>query len=301
MIVTDGLFCIMRKAYIWTLPRTHISLGKRTVVMGILNVTPDSFSDGGKFLDVNAALARAEEIQEQGADVLDIGGESSRPGSVQVSEEEELRRVLPVIEKLSGKLSIPISIDTYRARVAQIAIDAGAQIVNDISAFRFDPEMARVVRKSQAGVILMHSRGSREELHRQPPMRDPTGEVQRALHASTRLASDAGIEPSSIVVDPGIGFGKNAEESLIVLRNLQALSQLEYPLLIGTSRKSFLRRIVSNGPMVEAKDRLWGTAATIARAVFGGAHIVRVHDISEMRIFVDTLDAMEAPQTNGAP
>jgi dihydropteroate synthase len=268
--------------------------------MGILNVTPDSFSDGGRFLDVNAALARAEEIQEQGADVLDIGGESSRPGSVEVPEEEELRRVLPVIEKLSEKLSIPISIDTYRARVAQVAIDAGAQIVNDISAFRFDPEMARVIRKNQAGVILMHSRGSRGELHRQPPMRDPTGEVQRALQASTRLASDAGIERSSIVVDPGIGFGKSAEESLIVLRNLQALSQLEYPLLIGTSRKSFLRRIVSNGPMVEAKDRLWGTAATIARAVFDGAHIVRVHDIAEMRMFVDTLDAMEAPQTNGA-
>jgi dihydropteroate synthase len=282
--------------------------------MGILNVTPDSFSDGGRFLDVNAALARAEQIQEQGADVLDIGGESSRPGSVQVSEEEELRRVLPVIKTLSGKLSIPISVDTYRARVAQIAIDSGAQVVNDISAFRFDSEMASVVRKTQAGVVLMHSRGSREELHRQPPMVDPTGEVQGGLRISTRLAADAGIERSSIVVDPGIGFGKSAEESLIVLRNLQALSQLEYPLLIGTSRKSFLHRIVSNGPMVEAKDRLWGTAATIARAIFDGAHIVRVHDVAEMRIFVDTLDAMEAameargamdapqaPQRNKAP
>jgi dihydropteroate synthase len=282
--------------------------------MGILNVTPDSFSDGGRFLDVNAALARAEQIQEQGADVLDIGGESSRPGSVQVSEEEELRRVLPVIKTLSGKLSIPISVDTYRARVAQIAIDSGAQVVNDISAFRFDSEMASVVRKTQAGVVLMHSRGSREELHRQPPMVDPTGEVQGGLRISTRLAADAGIERSSIVVDPGIGFGKSAEESLIVLRNLQALSQLEYPLLIGTSRKSFLHRIVSNGPMVEAKNRLWGTAATIARAIFDGAHIVRVHDVAEMRIFVDTLDAMEAameargamdapeaPQRNKAP
>jgi dihydropteroate synthase len=282
--------------------------------MGILNVTPDSFSDGGRFLDVNAALARAEQIQEQGADVLDIGGESSRPGSVQVSEEEELRRVLPVIKTLSGKLSIPISVDTYRARVAQIAIDSGAQVVNDISAFRFDSEMASVVRKTQAGVVLMHSRGSREELHRQPPMVDPTGEVQGGLRISTRLAADAGIERSSIVVDPGIGFGKSAEESLIVLRNLQALSQLEYPLLIGTSRKSFLHRIVSNCPMVEAKNRLWGTAATIARAIFDGAHIVRVHDVAEMRIFVDTLDAMEAameargamdapqaPQRNKAP
>lgn len=282
----------MRKTYTWTLPRTRILLGKRTIVMGILNVTPDSFSDGGKFLDVNAAVARAEQIQEEGADVLDIGGESSRPGSVQISEEEELRRVLPVIETLSGKLSIPISVDTYRARVAEIAIDRGAQIVNDISAFRFEPDMANVVGKSQAGVILMHSRGSREELHRQPPMADPAGAVQRDLNNSIRLAEDAGIERTSIVVDPGIGFGKSAEESLIVLRNLQAFSQLEYPVLIGTSRKSFLRRIVSNGPTVESKDRLWGTAATIARAVFDGAHIVRVHDVAEMRIFVDTLDAL---------
>jgi dihydropteroate synthase len=265
--------------------------------MGILNVTPDSFSDGGKYLDVNAAVARAEQMQEQGADVLDIGGESSRPGSVEVSEEEELRRVLPVIETLAGKVSIPISVDTYRSRVAKIAIDAGAQIVNDISAFRFDPEMARVVRKTQAGVVLMHSRGKRDELHRQPPMADPAAEVQRELQTSIRLAEDSGIDRTSIVIDPGIGFGKSADESLIVLRSLPALSQLEYPLLIGTSRKSFLRRIVSNGPTVESKDRLWGTAATTARAIFDGAHIVRVHDVAEMRIFVDTLDALATPET----
>jgi dihydropteroate synthase len=185
--------------------------------------------------------------------------------------------------------------------VAQIAIDAGAQIVNDISAFRFDPEMIRVIRNTHAGVVLMHSRGSREELHRQLPMTDPTGEIQRELHASTRIAANAGIERSSIVVDPGIGFGKSAEESLTVLRNLQALSQLEYPLLIGTSRKSFLRRIASNGPMVEAEDRLWGTAATTARAIFDGAHVVRVHDVAEMRVFVDTLDTLDALETPGAP
>ena len=294
----------MRKTYTWTLPRTRIPLGKRTIVMGILNVTPDSFSDGGKFLDVNAAVARAEEIQEEGADVLDIGGESSRPGSAQISEEEELRRVLPVLETLSGKLSIPVSIDTYRARVAKIAMDAGAQIVNDISAFRFEPEMASVVRKTQAGVILMHSRGRRETLHRQPPMTNPVGEVQSELRNAARLAEDSGIDRTSIVVDPGIGFGKSAEECLTVLRNLPALSQLEYPVLIGASRKSFLRRIVSNGPTVESKDRLWGTAATTARAIIDGAHIVRVHDVAEMRIFVDTLDALATPestQANGTP
>ena len=284
----------MRKTYTWTLPRTHIVLGKRTIVMGILNVTPDSFSDGGEYLDLNAAVARAEQIQEQGADVLDIGGESSRPGSVPISEEEELRRVLPVIETLHGRLSIPISVDTYRARVAQIALDAGAQIVNDISAFRFEPEMAKVVRKTKAGAILMHSRGKRGELHRQPPMTDPSAEVRSELETSARIAEASGIERTSIVIDPGIGFGKSAEESLTVLRSLQALTQLEYPVLIGTSRKSFLRRIVSNSPMVESKDRLWGTAATTARAIFDGAHIVRVHDVAEMRIFVDTLDALTA-------
>ena len=250
-----------------------------------------SQSDTGLFLGrrkvsrmVNAALARAEEIQDQGADVLDIGGESSRPGSVPVPEEEELRRVLPVIKTLSGKLSIPISIDTYRVACGARPQSTPAHRSSTISAhFDSTPRWRAVVRKTQAGVILMHSRGNREELHRQPPMTDPSGEVQRELKTSTRLASDAGIEQASIVIDPGIGFGKSAEESLIVLRNLQALSQLEYPLLIGTSRKSFLRRIVSNGPMVEAKDRLWGTAATIARAIFDGAHIVRVHDVAEMR------------------
>jgi len=285
-------FCFMRKTYTWSLPRTRVSLGNRTVVMGILNVTPDSFSDGGKYLDVNAALARALEIQDQGADVLDIGGESSRPGSVPVPEQEELRRILPVIETLSGKLSIPISVDTWRSQVARKAIDAGAQIVNDISAFRFDPEMAGVIRNANAGVILMHSRGSREELHNQPPMKDPAGEVLRELQASVHRATDAGIQRSAMVVDPGIGFGKSAEESLIVLRKLQALSQLEYPLLIGTSRKSFLRKIVSNGPMTDGNDRLWGTAATIAYAILHGAHIVRVHDVAEIRPFVDTLDVM---------
>ena len=284
----------MRKKYTWTLPRTRISLGERTIVMGILNVTPDSFSDGGKYMDATAALARAEEMQSQGADVIDIGGESSRPGSMPVSEEEELRRVLEVIEMLSGKLSTPISIDTYRSRVAQMALDAGAQIVNDISAFRFDPEMPGVARKAQAGVVLMHSRGSREELHRQTPMADPIGEVCRDLQKSVRLAADSGIDPSALVVDPGIGFGKAADESMTVLRNLQVLSQLEYPLLIGTSRKSFLRKVVSTGPMGGTEDRLWGTAATVAHAILHGAHIVRVHDVGPIRTLADTLDALNA-------
>jgi dihydropteroate synthase len=275
----------MRKTYIWTLPRTEIELGKRTVVMGILNVTPDSFSDGGMYTEVKAALARAHEMEDQGADILDIGGESTRPGSLPVSEEVELRRILPVVETLAGSLRIPISIDTYRSTVAQRALASGAQIVNDISAFRFDPEMTMTVQSTRAGIILMHSRGRREELHMQPPMSDPIQEVQDELRLAIQLAAKSGIAKTAIVVDPGIGFGKRAEESVAVLRNLEGLSHLEYPLLVGTSRKSFLGSIV--------KDRLWGTAATVAFAVMCGAHIVRVHDVAEMRTLVDVLDSLE--------
>jgi dihydropteroate synthase len=261
--------------------------------MGILNVTPDSFSDGGMYLDNAAALDRALEIQEQGADILDMGGESSRPGSAPVSEEEERARVIPILESLSRRWTIPISIDTYRAGIARSAIDAGAQIVNDISAFRFDPEMPAVVQHAKAGVVLMHSRGGREELHRQPPMADPIREVRDELVQAARHAEQAGIAHSAIVLDPGIGFGKRADESVSVLRDLKALSQLEYPLLIGTSRKSFLRKIVSNGPQAETRDRLWGTAASVASAILSGAHIVRVHDIAEMRTLVDALDSLQ--------
>ena len=260
--------------------------------MGILNLTPDSFSDGGLYLDVRAALARALEMEAQGADVLDIGGESSRPGSEPVPEEEELRRVLPVVEALADSLKIPISIDTYRSRVARNAIAAGAQIVNDISAFRFDREMREVVRSTRAGVILMHSRGSREDLHRQLPMNDALWEVHEDLQIAACAATEAGIAREAIVLDPGIGFGKTAEESLTVLRNLQGFSRLEYPLVIGTSRKSFLRKIVPGGSVPDPKNRLWGTAATVASGVLRGAHIVRVHDVAEMRMLVDTLDAL---------
>jgi dihydropteroate synthase len=283
---------MMRQAYKWTLPRTEIELGSRTVVMGVLNLTPDSFSDGGKYSAVDAALARAQQIQDQGADILDVGGESSRPGSVPISEEEELCRVMPVVEAVAHKLSIPISIDTYRSRVAHRALEAGAQIVNDISAFRFDPEMPRIVRDARAGIVLMHSRGSREELHRQPPMANALTEVRNDLQRAAAIAADAGIVRSAVVLDPGIGFGKSSEESVLVLRHLQAFTPLEYPLLIGTSRKSFLRKVARNGPLADAAKRLWATAASLAIAIVNGAHVVRVHDVAEMRVFVDTLDAL---------
>jgi dihydropteroate synthase len=273
------------------LPRVSISLGRRTAVMGILNLTPDSFSDGGIYVEREPAVARALEIESQGADILDIGGESSRPGSIAISEEEELRRVVPIAEALAGKLRIPISIDTYRSEVARHCLAAGAQIVNDISAFRFDADMAKVVSAHKAGVVLMHSRGKRNELHLQPPMKDAINDVLYDLTCAVQTAVSCGIGRSSIVIDPGIGFGKRAEESLSVLRNLKALSPLECPVLVGTSRKSFIRKIVRSEPDA-AFDVLAGSAATVAAAVFQGAHIVRVHDVAAMRTFVDVLDAV---------
>jgi len=259
--------------------------------MGILNVTPDSFSDGGVYADTATAVARALELEADGADVLDIGGESSRPGSTAVSEEAEVQRVLPVIEALNGKLRIPISVDTYRSTVALRALEAGAQIVNDISAFRFDPQMAAVASASRAGVVLMHSRGNRHELHLQPAMQDPVEQVRKELACAVEQAVEAGVDRSAIVIDPGIGFGKRAEESLSLLRNVRAFSPLECAVLIGTSRKSFIRKIAGIAPDTPF-DSVWGTAATIAVAVAQGTHIVRVHDVKEMRTLVDVLDAI---------
>jgi dihydropteroate synthase len=279
----------MRTVYQWKLSQSELTLGVRTTVMGILNVTPDSFSDGGRFLDPEKAVERALELEALGADILDVGGESSRPGSTAIREDEELRRVVPVLEALKGKLRIPISVDTYRSRVAREALAAGAQAVNDISAFRFDPRMAAVVGEFRAGCVLMHSRGGREELHLQPPMGDAMAEVLRDLEQAIAKAVESGIPKESIAVDPGIGFGKRAEESLKVLRRLDLLARLKCPLLVGTSRKSFIRKVA---PAAAPLDLLWGTAATVASAVLQGAHIVRVHDVREIRMLVDVLDVV---------
>jgi dihydropteroate synthase len=282
-------FVFMRKIYSWKLSHCELALGRRTAVMGILNVTPDSFSDGGRFLDPGKAAKRAVELEALGADILDIGGESSRPGSTAIPEDEELRRVIPVLEALKGRLRIPISVDTYRSGVAREALAAGAQAVNDISAFRFDPRMAEVVREYRAGCVLMHSRGGREELHLQPPMVDAVAEVLQGLEQAIAAAEAAGIRRSSIAVDPGIGFGKRAEESLKVLSRVDRFARLECALLVGTSRKSFIRKVV---PGSASLDLLWGTAATVASAVLHGAHIVRVHDVREIRMLVDVLDVV---------
>jgi len=278
----------MRTPFKWNLCRTTVYLGERTAIMGILNVTPDSFSDGGQYFEREKAIARGKEIEQQGADIIDIGGESSRPGSQSVPEDEETRRALPVIEALAAVLRIPISIDTYRARVAKRAIQAGAEIVNDISAFRFDNGMPQVAAETGVGVVLMHSRGSRETLHTQSPMNDPVVEVAESLAASAENARAAGIHSDAVVIDPGIGFGKAAVESLAVLKSLKVFSKIGYPVLIGTSRKSFIRNFTPDN----SEARNWGTAATIVTAIINGAHIVRVHDIRQARVLADIADRL---------
>jgi dihydropteroate synthase len=276
----------MRNRYEWKLPRLTISLGARTAVMGILNVTPDSFSDAGKNFDFENAISRGKEMEQEGADIIDVGGESSRPGSEAVSEKEEGRRVLPVIEALARAVNTPISIDTYHSSIARHAIEVGAQIVNDISGFRFDDSMPHVIAETGSGVVLMHSRGSRETLHKQPRMKEPLREIVESLTTSIANATDAGIPADAIAIDPGIGFGKTAEESLTVLKSLSGFSKMGYPILVGTSRKSFIRTIISE----TAEARNWGTAATVVATIMNGAHIVRVHDVRQTRVLADVTD-----------
>ncbi len=279
----------MRELYTWKLSRTTLTLGRRTAIMGILNVTPDSFSDGGQYFDPARAIARGVEMEQEGADVIDIGGESSRPGSEAIPEEEEIRRVVPAIEGVAKTVRIPISVDTYRSGVARRAIEAGAQIVNDISSFRFDARMPDVVNGARCGIVLMHSRGDRDALHKQPQMPDPLAEVAAGLSSAVNTAVTAGIAAESIVVDPGIGFGKAAKESVAILKSLEVFSKIGYPLLVGTSRKSFIRLLTSDS---EQEGRTWGTAATVVVAIMNGAHIVRVHDIRQTRILADVADRL---------
>jgi dihydropteroate synthase len=254
--------------------------------MGILNATPDSFSDGGLHFGQDKAIARGKEMEREGADIIDIGGESTRPGSEPVPEDEETRRVLPVIEGLARTVRIPISIDTYRASVARRAIEAGAQIVNDISGFRFDDRMPQLVKDARAGVVLMHSRGGRETLHKQNRLENPVGEVAEGLAASVRKAKTAGVSNDAIVIDPGIGFGKAADESIRVLKNVSSFSRLGYPVLVGASRKSFMRSVISWS--AEARD--WANAATAVYAILNGVHIIRVHDVRQARVIADVTD-----------
>jgi dihydropteroate synthase len=256
---------------------------ERTLIMGILNVTPDSFSDGGRFSSVNEAMAHAEQMIAKGVDIIDVGGESTRPGGEPVSVAEEIERVVPVIEALAQRFAVPVSVDTTKSEVARAALDAGAAIVNDVSALRFDFYVADAVARAGAGLILMHSRGTPATMHRLPPVADIMQEVVSSLRASIHMAERRGVKRESIVIDPGIGFGKSQSQNLELIARLDELIAAfpDYPLLIGTSRKSFIGKILadSSGTPAPASERLYGSLATITAAVLKGANIVRVHDV----------------------
>ena len=265
-----------------------IDARRRTVLMGIINVTPDSFYDGGKRLDPDKAVADGIDLIEAGAEVLDVGGESTRPGAKPVSVEEELQRVLPVIRGLRRNINVPISIDTYKAQVAGAALGEGADIVNDISALRFDPQMAVLVAAEKVPIVLMHMQGTPRTMQAEPCYNDVLREVQEFLTTQVHFAIEAGVERENIIIDPGIGFGKNLEHNLTLLRGLPALASMGQPLLVGASRKTFIGKILG----VEPDERLEGSLAAAIAAVFGGAHIVRVHDVKETRRAIRVADAI---------
>jgi dihydropteroate synthase len=254
-------------------------LGERTLVMGVLNVTTDSFSEGGLYFDAGAAATHALEIERAGADILDIGGESTRPGSAGISAREELQRILPVLAKIRGQLKIPISVDTSKAEVADAAAAAGAEIINDVTALRNDPRIAEVARRRKLPLILMHMRGEPRTMQKKSFARNVMPDVTAGLKKAVALARRAGIPKSQIILDPGTGFGKSYEQNFEIVARLPELARLGYPLLIGTSRKSFIGRALGGVP---ESERIWGTAATVAASILQGAHIVRVHDVAEM-------------------
>lgn len=317
----------------WHIRDRSLPIGQRTLVMGILNVTPDSFSDGGKFLSPDAAVAQAEQMISEGADIIDVGGESTRPGAPLVTAEEEMQRVLPVIRSLAQRTSVPISIDTTKSVVARAALDAGAAIVNDISALRFDFHIADEAAKAGAGLVLMHSRGTPATMQRLPPVADVLEEVTSSLRSSIAMAEKRGVKRESIVIDPGIGFGKTAEQNVELIAKLDQLAAAipEFPILIGPSRKSFIGRLLetakenaadsaaaaergtagvapaaenSTAVAIESKasaavsDRLHGTMASITAAILKGAHIVRVHDVKAAIETVRVADAFRTAARN---
>lgn len=269
-----------RLTYRVPLPTGGLLLGEQPLVMGVLNVTPDSFADTKHLLDIHRVVEAALAMESAGADIIDLGGESTRPGAIPVDADEELRRVMPVLEALAGRLKIPVSIDTYKAVVATAAVSAGAAIVNDVSGLNYDPQMARAVADSGAALILMHTRGRSADMYAHATYSDVVSDVADELCTSMRIARDAGIADERMVIDPGIGFAKHPAHSYGLLARLAELSQrLERPVLAGPSRKSFMREALANRPPA---DRDWGTAAAVTAAVLGGAHIVRVHAVEEM-------------------
>jgi len=273
----------VRKLYFWKLKQRELRLGERTALMGVLNVTPDSFSDGGRYADPDRAFARALELEEQGADIVDIGAESTRPGSARISAPEELRRLVPVLKRLKGRLNVPISVDTYKAEVAERALELGAEIINDPSGLTFEPHLARVVANHDAGLVLNHMRGRPETWAKLGPLPDAMAAIARDLDATVSRARREGVERARMAIDPGIGFGKRKEQNSAILRHLGELAALDLPILAGPSRKSFLAHPTEEGT-------LFATAAAVTAAILGGAHVLRVHDVREMRAAADVAD-----------
>ncbi|MBI3378092.1 MAG: dihydropteroate synthase [Nitrospirae bacterium] len=267
-----------------------LDFSKKTCLMGILNVTPDSFSDGGQYFNRGLAIKRAHEMVEEGADIIDIGGESTRPGYEPVPLEEEISRTIPVIEALAKNIKVPISIDTYKAEVAKRALDAGASIVNDTSGLRFDPEMPKVVSQYKVPVVIMHIKGTPKNMQVNPTYEALIPEIMDYFRESIRLAVESGIAEEKIIIDPGIGFGKTFGHNLEIIKNLREFTLLEKPLLVGPSRKAFIGKILGDAT---ASERLEGTAAAVAISILNGANIIRVHDVKEMKKVALVADAVK--------
>ncbi len=267
-----------------------LELGSRTLVMGILNVTPDSFSDAGRYLEPEKAIRRAWEIKDEGADLLDIGAESTRPGSRGVSAEEEARRLLPVLDALAADYPLPISVDTSKPQIALAALQRGVSFINDVRAARDEPELAAHVAQFGAGLVLMNMRGEPQTMQTIPHSPDILAELELWAEEAVACARNCSVSSEKIILDPGIGFGKSVAQNLEILRNLDRLAATGFPLMVGTSRKSFIGALLKN----PAADRIWGTAATVAAAVLCGAHIVRVHDVASMRDVALVADALTA-------
>jgi dihydropteroate synthase len=274
-------------------------LKERTLIMGVLNITPDSFSDGGKFFSFEDAVSQGKKLAAEGADLLDVGGESTRPGSRPLREEEEIRRVVPVIKELCGQISIPISVDTRKAEVAARALEAGAQMINDISALRHDPQMAAVAAAHRVPVVLMHMRGEPETMQIDPHYDDLIGEIHHFFRERIGYAEAKGVAPERIILDPGIGFGKSPEKNhnLILLKHLRAFADLGKPLLVGPSRKAFIGKILDLPP----GEREEGTLGAVAAAICNGARIVRVHEVVRTRRLVNVVDAIVHCEVEGKP
>ncbi|HSU59885.1 MAG TPA: dihydropteroate synthase [Bryobacteraceae bacterium] len=284
----------MQKHYQWKLKQRDLMLGERTLLMGVLNVTPDSFSDGGKYSDPDRAFARAVEIEEQGADILDIGAESTRPGSQRIPEAEELRRLIPVLKRLRGNLAIPISVDTYKSGVAEKALEHGAEIINDPTGILLDLQLPKVVAKYDAGLIINHMRGTPETWAKLPPLKDLMRSIAIDLEAAVHRARQSGVQKHQLAIDPGLGFGKRREQNSEILANLNAFRPFDIPIVVGPSRKSFLRK-------EEEGLTEFATAAAVAAGILNGAHIVRVHDVKTMKSVAEVADAIKHATAGGEP